>query len=141
MQEFNLASNQDVEQENINTQKEYSTLVKRCILTMETEYLYLLGIAEIADFLGVSKHHLIRLFSKEVGISPQKYFIKYKLLQSKILLADHGLAIESVALGSGFSTGNYYTKVFKKEYGLTPSEYRKDLPVTIPKLATEQMYL
>ncbi len=122
-------------------ENEYSFLVKRCILTMETEYMYLLGVSEIADLFGVSKNHLIRVFSKEVGISPQKYFVKYKLEQSKILLADHGLNIEAVALGSGFSTANYFAKVFKKEYGTSPTEYRKKLPINVPKLKTEQMYL
>ncbi len=122
-------------------EKKYSRLIQKCILTIENEYMYMAGVEEIAAALGVSKGHLIREFSKQVQISPNKYIVKYKLEQSKALLAEDTLSIDAIAMAVGFSCGNYYSKVFKKEYGVTPSEFKKDLPVTNINFKNHRIYL
>ena len=107
----------------------FSRLVQKSILYIKSDYMYILGVDDIACALGVSKHHLIREFSKQVGISPNKYLVKHKLEQSKSLLANEQLSIDSVAQAVGFSCGNYFAKTFKKEYGLTPTQFILSSPI------------
>ncbi|MFI3225919.1 MAG: helix-turn-helix transcriptional regulator [Clostridia bacterium] len=95
----------------------------------------------MAETLNVSKSHLIREFSKQVGISPNKFLIKTKLESAKILLLNDDLHIEAVAEAVGFSCGNYFSKVFKKEYGITPKEFIASAPVENPSKVNGSIYL
>ncbi|MFI3116144.1 MAG: AraC family transcriptional regulator [Clostridia bacterium] len=119
----------------------YSRLVQKCILYIETDYMYILGVDDIAQTLNVSKSHLIREFSKEVGITPNKYLVAQRLSQAKILLLNEDVPIESIAEAVGFSCGNYFSKVFKKEYGITPREYIANTPVINPSKVNGRIYL
>lgn len=102
--------------------KKYSVLINTALRTVENDYMYMFSTQDLADHLGISKHHLIREFNKHLSITPNKYLTKYKLEKSKALLTS-GLSIDTVAIASGFSCGNYYSKLFKKEFSITPSEY------------------
>jgi len=79
------------------------------------------------DFLSekyeLSKYKLIRQFEGAYSSPPIHYLKKVRILHSLSLLwADE--AVEIVAKKVGFSTGNYFSKVFKKEMGISPSEYK-----------------
>lgn len=119
----------------------YSRLVKRCILYIESDYMYILGVDDMAQTLNVSKSHLIREFSKQTGTSPNKYLINQKLKNAKVLLATDDLPIEAVAEAVGFSCGNYFSKVFKKEFGISPREYIASSPVENPSKIHGSIYL
>lgn len=106
----------------------YPPLISSAIAIMEEEYTYLYGIEELADKLETSKHHFIRLFTKSVGYSPLKYLTSVKLKKAKEQLANTNLPLELVAVSCGFSSGNYFSKVFKKEFGLSPTQYREQCP-------------
>lgn len=106
----------------------YPPLVSSAIAIMEEEYTYLYGIEELADKLETSKHHFIRLFTKSVGYSPLKYLTSIKLKKAKEQLTNTNLPLELVAISCGFSSSNYFSKVFKKEFGLSPTQYREQCP-------------
>lgn len=121
--------------------KDYPRLVKRSMLYIETDYMYILGVEDIAQTLNVSKSHLIREFSKYVGVTPNKYLIQQKLDNAKKLLANDDLPIEAVAEAVGFSCGNYFSKVFKKEFGITPRQFIDTSPVENPSKINGSIYL
>ncbi|MFI3253977.1 MAG: helix-turn-helix transcriptional regulator [Eubacteriales bacterium] len=104
-------------------QKEISQLVQDAQMLIHTQYPYLQGSGDIAEILQVSAPYLIREFTKALGISPTKYLIAYKLEQSKTLLLTENLYVDTVANLVGFSCGNYFSKVFRKHYNMSPSEY------------------
>jgi len=99
-------------------------LVQDALALMDAEYAYLYGIEELADRLEVSKHHLIRVFSASMGISPGNYLIGVRISHAKLLLRScEDTPIEIIAGACGYSCGNYFSKVFKKHTGLTPTQY------------------
>lgn len=107
----------------ISTSSDFTPLVNDALTTIHERYPFLYGSGDLAEQLGVSSPHLIRCFKKEVGESPTNYLISYKLEMSKQLLLQENLYVDTVANLVGFSCGNYFSKVFKKHFSITPSQY------------------
>lgn len=57
--------------------------------------------------------------------SPSEYITNARLQQAQILLGKTDLSIERIAEKVGFANGNYFCNVFKKRYGVAPSEFRR----------------
>lgn len=83
------------------------------------------SVSRISDYFHISEVHLRRIFKNTIGTSPIKYVNCLKLEKAKSILKASNLTISETALSSGFSDPYYFSKVFKKEFGITPSEYRK----------------
>ena len=69
--------------------------------------------------------HISRSFKKCYGITLFEYLNNYRLeCVCRLLTASH-LSLEEISVRCGFNCSNYLRKVFKRRYGLTPSEYRQ----------------
>ncbi len=99
-------------------------LVADAILAMRRNYAGLYGVEELSAQLGVSKSHLVRVFSAEIGVPPGQYLTRVRIQAAKQLLRHREYPLDVVATLCGFSGANYLCKVFKKETGLTPNLYR-----------------
>lgn len=77
----------------------------------------------IARKMAVSRTTLNRLFQKKIGRSPGQYLLEYRLQQSEKLL-QMGMTVKQTALSCGFEDPFYYSRVFRKHYGMPPSDYR-----------------
>jgi transcriptional regulator GlxA family with amidase domain len=109
-------------------QKKCPPLVQDAVALIEAEYAYLYGVDELADRLEVTKHHLIRVFSASTGTSPGNYLTSIRMHHAKsILRAGEGTPMEIIAGACGYSCANYFSKVFKKQTGLTPTDYMKSV--------------
>lgn len=106
-----------------NTQLQYPQVVRSALNIIREDYAYIYGIDELAAELSVSKSHLIRIFTKYLGISPGKYLTNTRLEHAKLFLTSGDYSIEVVANMSGYSDSNYFCKVFKKNTGMTPKQY------------------
>lgn len=84
-----------------------------------------LNIDKIAEFVGINRVTLHRKFTEELGISPGNYLIKLRLQKACTLLKSGNYSVKSIAYSTGFSDQLYFSKAFKKQIGLTPSQYRK----------------
>lgn len=103
----------------------YPLLVDAGIGIMQEEFTHLYGVDEVAERLGVTTAHFTRLFSQTVGIPPGRFLKQQKLNYAKKLLVLPETTVALVAEMLGFSNVNYFSKVFRKENGMTPAEYRK----------------
>jgi len=83
-----------------------------------------LTVSDIALFSNVSEASLKRIFMKYTGISIHKYYIKLKIKVAMELL-ENGESIKTVSEKVGFDNQSYFSKVFRKENGMSPSNYRK----------------
>ena len=118
MDQFQLLSNHNY--------SSYVPLVQDAVSIIEADYAYLYGIDDLADRLEVTKHHLIRLFTANTGISPGKYLTNVRMLHAESMLQTcEDTPLEIIAGACGYSCANYFSKAFKKQTGLTPSEYAK----------------
>ena len=102
-----------------------SPIVAEAVQAIRDNYMGLYGVEELSGQLGVSKCHLIRVFSAEVGVSPGKYLIQTRLEAAKLLLLEREYNLDVIANLCGFSGANYLCRVFKKEFGVTPAAWRE----------------
>jgi two-component system response regulator YesN len=66
------------------------------------------------------------LFKKETGVTINDYITEIRLAEAKRLLREEpGILVFDVAERVGYRDGKYFTKLFKREVGLNPSEYRE----------------
>ncbi|WP_123043037.1 response regulator [Cohnella candidum] len=81
-----------------------------------------------AETFHVSDGHLSRLFKKETGSNFSEYLIKKRVDKAKELLElDPRIPIAGVAGRVGFTDAKYFGQVFKKHYGMTPSEFKENV--------------
>lgn len=84
-----------------------------------------LPLDELAEQAAVCKDSLIRIFKRELGITPVDYILNKRIEQAQILLLTQTGPVKEIALQLGFSNQSYFTAQFKRITGLTPLEYRK----------------
>lgn len=101
----------------------YPLLVQAAIGVLEEEFAYLDGIAEVAERLGVTESHLIRVFSSSVGIPPGKYLKRCRIEHAKSLLVQPEMTVALAASMAGFSSADYFSKSFRRETGMSPGEF------------------
>lgn len=90
---------------------------------MENNYSDDITLDELSKIGCISKYHLIRLFTKEKGITPYKYLELYRINKAKQLLQKETSILE-VAMQCGFSDQSHFTNLFKKTIGITPKQYQ-----------------
>ena len=84
-----------------------------------------LSVSDLAEGAKMSEVYFRRLFKKQYNISPIKYLISIRIDSAKEFLHHPFISLEECSRENGFSSVQYFCRVFKKETGLTPSEYRK----------------
>jgi AraC-like DNA-binding protein len=81
-------------------------------------------IDEIAARVGLSESHFRRRFSDEIGFSPLEYVSWQRIQRAKQLLVSDEISVTKLAYDLGFQSSAYFTQVFRKLTGMTPSHYR-----------------
>lgn len=83
------------------------------------------GIQEVAQAAGLTPNRFSTKFHEEVGITPSNYITKQRMLQSAQMLAYTNMEIQRICSMVGILDGNYFSRCFKKEFGVSPSAYRR----------------
>ncbi|MBQ3028402.1 MAG: helix-turn-helix domain-containing protein [Lachnospiraceae bacterium] len=88
-----------------------------------------LTVEHLADSLNVERSYLYRLFMEHCGISPQQYLTEIRMERACELLLTTELSVQAVACSVGYKDALYFSRVFRKRKGITPSNYRKESAV------------
>lgn len=99
--------------------------IRYLIKYMESNYAKSLTLDSLSSFAGISKFHLSREFKKYTGQSPNEFLISLRLANAKFLLSNTSLPCYKTGELSGILDFNNFVRLFKKETGMTPSQYRK----------------
>lgn len=106
--------------------KNYSSPIRRTIEYIRLNLNQELSLDSISGALNLNSYELSRQFKKETGINMTEYINNRRINEAVYILKNKNLSITDVAFTVGFNDVNYFTKVFKKMKGVTPSEYRKN---------------
>lgn len=79
----------------------------------------------IAEEMGLSKDYLGRMLKKETSMTPLEYITNLKMEEAKYLLNNSQMKVYEISEELGYSTVDYFTKLFKKHTQITPAAYRK----------------
>ena len=99
------------------------------LITAQEEYLTILfeeniRIEEICHAFGYSKSFLSRLFREHTGQSLAEFARKMKIERAKELIRQNNLNFAQISARLSFENPQYFSRVFKRQYGMTPTEYK-----------------
>ena len=104
-----------------------NTVMSRIIADIQEGYTQDISLALLSEKYSISSSHLSALIKRELGLSFSEYITAKRMQKARELLKDEQLSIESIAEAVGYHDYFYFTKVFKKSHGISPSKYRKNL--------------
>lgn len=84
-----------------------------------------LSVEDVAAAVFVDSSYLRRVFRKESGYSILDHIVHTRMKKAKELLQEGNLKLSTVAEAVGFGDPNYFSKCFKKKFGMTPTEFEQ----------------
>ena len=97
--------------------------VARAQVLMEERHDEDLSLADLAGVVGLPRHHLIRAFRRETGLTPHAWLVDIRVRRARERLRC-GEALGEVAAATGFCDQAHLTRAFKARYGVTPGAFR-----------------
>jgi AraC-like DNA-binding protein len=84
-----------------------------------------LSVPDLASVSGFSRAHFSRMFTATEGMPPAEYVLDQRMRHAARLLSSHSrLSVKEVASLTGFEDPNYFAKVFRRFFGISPTEFR-----------------
>lgn len=87
--------------------------------------------ASISKKFGYDESYFCRLFRSVIGVRPMEYIRVLRLEKARRIMANEKISITEAALDCGFSDVNYFTRCFRRHYGVTAGAYRKNVNIDI----------
>ena len=125
---------------------DHITDASRCVITKNTtqadnlidqarkyisaEYMNDISLDDISRRINISSYYFSKLFKEETGVNFIEYLTDLRMEKSKELLASPNMSIKDICVSVGYQDPNYFSRIFKKINGVTPSEYREQITVT-----------
>lgn len=102
--------------------------VQSALQFITTRYHRPLSVEDIAAHLGISRTHLYRLFHRFLAVSPNEYLARFRVQSACAMLSSSNLSVKSIAHAVGYEDQLYFSKVFRRLTGETPTGYRQSHP-------------
>jgi AraC-like DNA-binding protein len=106
--------------------KNFSIAVKRSVEYIEKHLHYNVSLQGIAKFTGNNAFYLSSLFKKETGMSISNFIVRKRLEEAALMLCENDMPVSKIAATLSFNSQSYFTLLFRKQYGKTPKDYRKE---------------
>ncbi|MET3598034.1 transcriptional regulator GlxA family with amidase domain [Mesorhizobium shonense] len=85
-----------------------------------------LALEDIAASTCLSRRQVERIFSKHIGRSPARYYLEMRLERAHLLILNSQLPIVEIAMACGFISASHFSKAYRENYEMTPSEARSE---------------
>lgn len=115
------------ETENYHTEKRNEEKLKKVLQIMEKDYDKKMSVEEMAAGCGYSASHFMRWFRDITGYSFHAYLVELRLNRAADALLHGDDSIVTVAAQTGFDNLSNFNRLFKKRFGTTPSQFRKQV--------------
>ncbi len=90
---------------------------------VQTNFRRMIRIAEVAELCDMSSFHFSHEFTEAFSLTFQEYLLRYRILEACKQLRHPNIAVANVAYSVGFNDPSYFARVFRRYFGLSPSEY------------------
>ncbi|WP_304225648.1 helix-turn-helix domain-containing protein [Gracilinema caldarium] len=119
------ASGSDINLETSGHSHKKNDHIERALQRMEKSIQEKMNTKDLAEEIGLSEEHFIRLFRKHLGMSPFQYFTRLKVEAASAYLVESFMPIKTISDYFGFENPFHFSRVFKKCTGLSPHQYRR----------------
>ncbi|WP_250517634.1 helix-turn-helix domain-containing protein [Caballeronia sp. INDeC2] len=83
-----------------------------------------ISVVDAARISSMSERNFLRLFKREIGVTPSKFLLRARLDLTCKLLESSDLPVDKIARRTGLSNGERLSKLFRKEFAMSPTEFR-----------------
>lgn len=109
----------------ITAKADNNLYVQKALEYIHNNYANPIKITDIANYVCITRNYLFTLFKDSLKLSPHEYLTKYRIGRATELLMFTNYSIESVAFSCGYLDPIVFTKTFKVQKKITPSNFRK----------------
>ena len=106
-------------------QMEIPEKLREILIYIQENYYRKISLSDVADRFFFNPSTVSRMFVKNLGINYIEYLNSLRLEKAKEMLETSYSSIAEVAERTGFENTSYFSRQFKKKYGVSPQEYRK----------------
>ncbi|MCS7459110.1 AraC family transcriptional regulator [Paenibacillus doosanensis] len=99
--------------------------VQKAVEFIQMNYSQPVAIADMADWIGLERKYLSKLFKSGTGMSPQDFLIHFRVSKACELMKNPALSIGEIAGSVGYKDQLLFSKMFRKVKGMPPSVYRR----------------
>lgn len=103
-----------------------SDAVNSAIRYMEEHYMEEITLEELARYIGISPQHFSKIFKDDIGLNYIEWLTRLRIDVAKRLLSEGGLSVKEVCYLVGYNDPNYFSRIFRKTEGVSPSSYAKE---------------
>lgn len=104
--------------------KEIERKIRKACISLRENLHKQVNIQELAEETHLGYSHFRRVFKKYTGLSPAQYHLNLRLQKSRELLLNTNMSVKQIAFEMGFQSNYYFTRIFTKKMGVTPSGIR-----------------
>lgn len=124
---FYAGMNEIYEELNSYKEEQYSRMIGLCLEYIHKNFEKNISVQDIANTANISEGHLRKCFKNELNITVVDYLTNYRIRRAKKMMKNGEYKISEVYEKVGFTSSQYFSYVFKKIEGVTPSEFLKSL--------------
>ncbi|MFP4017380.1 MAG: AraC family transcriptional regulator [Halanaerobiales bacterium] len=103
-----------------------STYIKAAVSFIEKNYSRKITIKDLANNIGLDRSYLYSVFQEVLKQSPQEYLINYRINKACELMNNEDLNIGDISRSVGYKDPLYFSRIFKKIKGISPTDFRKN---------------
>ena len=115
----------DVVIEELMEENKENRYIQEAVTYIRNHYAAGLTVEELAGYLGVNRSYLYTLFKNKLQLSPKEFLTKFRISRAREQLILTEESVENIAVACGYHSTLVFTKNFKQETGMTPTEFRK----------------
>ncbi len=108
-------------------EEQSETVVSRAKAYIDENFSQDLFLDDVSRYVNISPYYFSKLFKEEAGENFIEYLTRVRVRYAKELLKNPNLSIKEICVMSGYSDPSYFSRIFRKQEGVTPSEYRERL--------------
>lgn len=101
--------------------------INKAIDFIHINYSRKIRVSEVANFIGLDRKYISKLFKDIVGVTIQDYLISFRINKAKEMMKDKQLSIGDISRSIGYDNPLIFSKIFKKVNGISPSKYRDSI--------------